>query len=196
MPSLFIILFLQGTDSFSLFKFDLLTFPLPCNLAIVWVALSMKDMRCQVITLYYSLRCQRPVGKLHLTRHYFLPGLCMLRALGNAATAKLDLWPCKNNSLSVLWRFCLLRQSCVHQKFGKNASQHCVSQSGHTSDACLLLNVLTWKYQAAQTSWKLFDGDTNKDHTLNYQNLLRTEAESGSHTYAHRHTDTHTCLYI
>lgn len=71
MPRLFIILFLQGTDSFSLFKFDLLTFPLPCNLAIVWVVLSMKDMRCQVITLYYSLRCQRPVGKLHLTCHYF-----------------------------------------------------------------------------------------------------------------------------
>lgn len=71
MPHLFIILSLQGTDSFSLFKFDLLTFPLHRNLEIVRVVLSMKDTGCQIITLYYSLRCQRLVRKLHLTCHYF-----------------------------------------------------------------------------------------------------------------------------
>lgn len=71
MPHLFIILSLQGTDSFSLFKFDLITFPLLCNLEIVWVVLSMKDTGCQIITLYYSLRCQRLARKLHLTCHYF-----------------------------------------------------------------------------------------------------------------------------
>lgn len=82
MPHLFIILFLQGTDSFSLFKYDLLTFPLPCNLEIVWVVLSMKDTECQIITPYYSLRCQRPVRKLYLTCHYFCWPFCMLTALG------------------------------------------------------------------------------------------------------------------
>lgn len=71
MPHLFIILSLQGTDSFSLFKFDLLTSLLACNLENVWVVLSMKDTGCQIITLYYRLRCQQPVRKLHLTCHYF-----------------------------------------------------------------------------------------------------------------------------
>lgn len=71
MPRLFIILSLQGTDSFSVFKIDLLTFPLHHNLEIVWVVLSMKVMGCQIITLYYSLPCQRLVRKLHLTCHYF-----------------------------------------------------------------------------------------------------------------------------
>lgn len=32
----------------------------------------------------------------------FLLAVCMLRALGYAATAKLSLRPCENNSLSVL----------------------------------------------------------------------------------------------
>lgn len=71
MPHLFIILSLQGTDSFSLFKFDLLTFPLPCNLEIIWGVLSMKDTRCQIIILCYSLWCQWLVRKLYLTYHYF-----------------------------------------------------------------------------------------------------------------------------
>lgn len=53
------------------FKIDLLTFPLHHNLEIVWVVLSMKVMGCQIITLYYSLPCQRLVRKLHLTCHYF-----------------------------------------------------------------------------------------------------------------------------
>lgn len=57
--------------------------------------------------------------KIALDMPLFLPGLCMLRALGDSATAKLYLWPCKNNSLSVLWGFCLLWQSPVHQYFGK-----------------------------------------------------------------------------
>lgn len=73
MPHLFIILSLQGTDSFSLFKFDLLTFPLLSHLEIVWVVLSMKDTGCQIITLYYSLRCQRRSLDMPL----FLLAVCM-----------------------------------------------------------------------------------------------------------------------
>ena len=40
--------------------------------------------------------------KIALDMPLFLLAVCMLRALGCAAAAKLDLRPCENNSLSVL----------------------------------------------------------------------------------------------
>lgn len=39
--------------------------------------------------------------KIALDMPLFLLAVCMLRALGYAATARLYLWPCENNSLSV-----------------------------------------------------------------------------------------------
>lgn len=102
MPRLFIILSLQGTDSFSLFKIDLLTFPLHVTWKSVWVVLKYEGhgMPNNYTVLQFTVSAASS-EKIALDMPLFLLAVCMLRALGCAAAAKLYLRPCKNNSLSV-----------------------------------------------------------------------------------------------
>lgn len=185
MPHLFIILSLQGTDSFSLFKFDLLTSPLACNLEIVWVVHSMKDTGCHIITLYYRLRCQQPARKLHLTCHYFCwPFACE----EHWATQPQPNWT-SGHARTI---HCQVREAstCSDGACALTVWQECKSASRVSiwpgNWGCLpLAGVPTSEQQASQSCWKSFDADINKCNNIS---LVSQRKYTHTCTYIHAHT--------